>query len=132
MAEGLLVVLKRRFAKHWRVKARIENSLTNYRYNKDWQTAGRLGLKALKEIHPIEESGVVPWLETDRLSSIDYDAEYWARRVMTRVYDYDTGERGTVKAIALHTPQQTFPLTRQQATQVVSQLVDELNEWDEE
>ncbi len=131
-AEATMAREWKKFQKAFRRKAKIEDEDSIYHHNDEWKQREREGLDALRVIHPIKESGVVPWIEWDTLGSIDTDAEYWAARVIAPTYDYDTNERSLIKAVMIQTPHQRLGLTKDQAEHLRDQLIYELSLWEEE
>lgn len=100
-------------------------------YNKETRAADLAKVEVLRQIRPIEESGVIPWIEEQLLSTLRPDEPLWCRRVLTREYD-DDGNRSLVKAMVVDTPWYKLPLTKEQAAKLLSQLTYELERWDEE
>ena len=130
-AEDILSREWKKFQTAFRRKKKIEDEHISFHHREDWLQAEHEGLTALRKRSPIEESGIVPWKESDSLASIDPTDEYWALRVMAPTYDEHYTERSLIKAITIRTPHYRLALDKAQAEELLNQLTYELDRWDQ-
>ena len=100
----------------------------------DFLAAERRKLDASGSTSEILESGVIPWLEPQSISSFQPEMELWATRIKMKVYD---GENSHLeKGIALHLQGrqmgQSFPLSLDMVKDLLAQLTYELERWNDE
>ncbi len=103
-------------------------------HDREWMRLERMRLDAIGDVHEIEESGVIPWIENDRLGSSDPESEVWALRVMKRSYHTDSqGEYDRVLVVTSQSRQhsQSIQMSREAAEELRDQLIYELDEWEE-
>ncbi|KKL87861.1 hypothetical protein LCGC14_1930460 [marine sediment metagenome] len=104
-----------------------------YTSSPEMMDADRAKLEALRRYNPIKDSGIVPWLKSDGLGSLDPELELWAARVLLRDYEYTEDYRPVIVVTTQgRGAVQHMQLDKDGAEHLRDQLAYELDRWEEE